>query len=80
MQILQMTLVEKKYNQSLDRMSGSARLARTLSLFDAAWEMLSLQILRESPTLSEREKRKRIAERLYASDKSTLALLKLVRE
>lgn len=72
-----MSLVETKYNQAIDEMSGSERVARTLSLYDSAKEMLSLQVMRDFSPLSEREKKIKIAECLYLSDKAALELLKI---
>ena len=75
-----MSLVEQKYNEALDQMSGRERVERTLSLFDSICEMLTLQISREFGHLSDRGKRKKVAERLYLSDKGAQELLKKVRE
>ena len=75
-----MTLIDLKYNQALDEMSGSERVARTLSLFDSVKEMLSLQVRRDFSLISEREKKVKVAEYLYISDKATLELLKMVRD
>ena len=75
-----MSLVEQKYNEALDQMSGRERVERTLSLFGSICEMLTLQISREFGQLSDRAKRKKVAERLYLSDKGAQALLKKVRE
>lgn len=75
-----MSLVEEKYNEALDRMTGRQRVERTLSLFGSICEMLTLQITREFANLSDREKRRKVAERLYLSDKGAQELLKKVRE
>lgn len=74
-----MSLVEKKYNQALDNMTGRERLERTLSLFGSICQMLTLQVAREFSNLNERELRKKVAERLYLSDKGAQELLKKVR-
>ena len=74
-----MSLVELKYNEALDRMSGKERVERTLSLFGSICEMLTLQVSKEFSNLNERELRKKVAERLYLSDKATLALLERVK-
>jgi len=74
-----MSLVEQKYNEALDRMSGRQRVERTLSLFGSICEMLTLQIAREFGDLTERGKRKKLAEHLYLSDKGAQELLKKVR-
>lgn len=73
-----MSLVEQKYNESLDNMTGRERVERTLSLFGSICEMLTLQISREFSNLSERELREKVAERLYLSDRGVQELLKKV--
>ncbi|MEI6517994.1 MAG: hypothetical protein WCN89_04805 [bacterium] len=74
-----MSLVEQKYNEALDKMSGRERVERTLSLFGSICEMLTLQVSKEFSELTERELRKKVAERLYLSDKGAQELLKRVR-
>lgn len=74
-----MSLIEQKYNEALDRMSGRQRVERAVSLFGSICEMLTLQISREFGPLNEREMRKKVAERLYLSDKGAQELLKKVR-
>ena len=74
-----MSLVELKYNEALDKMSGRERVERTLSLFGSICEMLTLQVSKEFSELTERELRKKVAERLYLSDKGAQELLKRVR-
>jgi hypothetical protein len=73
-----MSLVEEKYNQALDRMTGRQRVERTLSLFGSICEMLTLQVSREFANLSDRETRRKVAEQLYLSDKGAQELLKKV--
>lgn len=75
-----MSLVEEKYNEAIDRMSGRQRVERTLSLYDSICDMLRLQVTREFGQLSEKTRRKKVAERLYLSDKGAQELLKKVRE
>jgi hypothetical protein len=75
-----MSLVEEKYNEALDRMTGRQRVERTFSLFGSICEMLTLQISREFTNLSDHEKRRKVAEQLYLTDKGALELLKKVRE
>jgi len=48
-----MSLVEQKYNEALDRMSGRQRVERAPSLFASICEMLTLQIAREFGDLTE---------------------------
>lgn len=76
----EMSLVEDKYNEALNRMTGRQRVERTLSLFGSICEMLTLQISREFANLSDREKRRKVAEQLYLSDIGALKLLKMARE
>jgi hypothetical protein len=59
-----MSLVEEKYNQALDRMTGRQRVERTLSLFGSICEMLTLQVSREFANLSDPETRRKVAEQL----------------
>ena len=73
-----MSLIEQKYNEALDQMSGIERVERTFSLFGSICEMLTLQVSKEFSKLSERELRKKVAERLYLSDKGAQELLKKV--
>jgi hypothetical protein len=73
-----MSLIEQKYNEALDRMTGRERVERTFSLFGSMCEMLTLQISREFSNLSDRETRRKVAERLYLLDKGTQELLKRV--
>lgn len=73
-----MSLVEKRYNEAIAQMSGKERVERTLSLFDSICEMLVLQISREFTGLNKRELRKKVAQRLYLSDKGALELLNRV--
>jgi hypothetical protein len=74
-----MSVVEQKYNEALDQMSGRQRVERTASLFGSICEMLTLQVSREFEKLNEREVRKKVAERLYLSDSGAQELLKRVR-
>jgi hypothetical protein len=76
---LGMSLIEQKYNEALDRMSGAQRVERTFSLFGSICEMLTLQVSKEFSSLTERELRKKVAERLYLSDRGAQELLKKVR-
>ena len=76
---LSMSLVEQKYNEALDQMTGRQRVERTLSLFGSICEMLTLQVKREFGELDERSTRIKVAERLYFSDKGAQELLKKAR-
>ena len=74
-----MSLVDQKYNEALDNMTGQERVERTFSLFGSICEMLALQVSKEFSALGERELKRKVAERLYLSDKGAQALLKRVR-
>ncbi len=74
-----MSIVEQKYNEALNQMTGRERVERTLSLFGSICEMLTLQVSREFGQLTERETRKKVAEILYLSDEGAQELLKRVR-
>ena len=74
-----MTLVDKKYNEALDRMTGTERVQRTLDLFDFIFEMLQCQVLRECPGLTGRALRKAVAQRMYFADEGAMRLLDKVR-
>lgn len=71
-----MSLVDQKYNEALDKMTGSERLERVFSLFGAISEMLELQVSKEFPDLGGRELKRKVAERLYLSDIGAQELLK----
>ena len=73
-----MTFVEEKYLEALEKMGGQGRLDRTLSLIVEMHEMLSFQISKEFQNLTEKQLRKRVAEKMYMSDKAVLKLLKNV--
>lgn len=75
-----MSLVESRYNEALNRMTGQQRVERTVSLFRSICEMLELQISREFKNLSDQELRIKVAEQLYLSDRGAQNLLKKLRE
>ena len=75
-----MSLVEQKYNESLDRMSGKERIERTCSIFRTVREMLSLKASREFPGLTNRQLKKKVAEQLYLSDEKAQILISLVQD
>jgi len=54
-----MTLVEDRYNQALDQMTGKERVERSLSLFSALYEMLTLQVKRDLGAVSDRKIQKK---------------------
>lgn len=74
-----MSLVEQKYNQALDAMSGEERVQRTFGLFASFCEMLTHQLSQEFSLLTKRELKRKVAEKLYLSDKGVQELLKKVR-
>lgn len=71
-----MSDIDQQYIAELQSWSGTQKLERVASLYESTKEMLSLQILKEQPSISENELRLKIAERLYASDKEIHQLLK----
>lgn len=73
-----MSLIETKYNEAIDRMSGKERVERTLSLYNSIYEIVAFQIEKEFPALSERELKRKIAERMYLSDRATQELLRRI--
>ncbi len=75
-----MDLIERLYNEHLDRMTGTERVARTCELFDGVVAMLEHQIRQEDPDISEREMRLRTSEILYLNDEGAQRLLRMARE
>ncbi len=74
-----MSLVEQRYNEALDNMTGQERLQRCFSLFGSICEMLALQVSKEFSALGERKLKKKVSELLYLSDNGAQELLKRVR-
>jgi len=70
-----MTLVENKYNESLNKMSGKQRVERTASLYSSFKEMLAIKVKKEFDGISGLDLQKKVAERLYMSDKNVLDLI-----
>jgi hypothetical protein len=70
-----MSLVDKQYNQAVNKLSGTDRVEKTISLFGSICEMLTLQLRRQSPNISERELRKAVAKKLYCSNSDTHSLI-----
>jgi len=75
-----MSLVERKYNESLDKMSGMQRVERSISLFSSFREMLKIKICEEFKGISGSHLQIKIAERLYISEKNILELIKKAAE
>ncbi len=73
-----LSVIEQRYNEALDRMTGRQRVERTVSLFGSICEMLSIQVYKEYGNLNSRAVKKKIAERLYIADSQALELLKKV--
>ena len=71
-----MSKIEKIYREGIAAMTPQERVMRSLSLYNQVHEMLRVQILKESPDLSPRELRLRVAQRMYLTDSKTQALLK----
>ncbi len=65
-----------EYLRAVRQMSGVERLRNMTALSEAVWQMLFLKLQARHPELSERELRRKVAEKLYQSDPRTLALLR----
>ena len=70
-----MSAVDLRYESLVDRMTGGERMERTAALYHDIREMLARQVLAESPELSPREVRIRVAKIMYLSDEKAQALL-----
>ena len=70
-----MNSVEQKYYQAIQQMSGIEKMKRVFSLYHFAHQMIENQVSKKEPNLSEQEKKIRIAERMYSSDKPAMELL-----
>lgn len=75
-----MTPIEKRYFEHLDAIGVTGRMAIAARLFEDVCAMIGHQIDRASPGLPERERKIRIAERLYMNEPETLRLLAMLRE
>ena len=70
------SVVERRYQEALDRMTGLQKMQRVASLWQAGWEMIALQVKQEfGEEISERELRYRVARRMYMDDPKFLDLL-----
>lgn len=67
--------VEKQYREAIGGWSGRRRVERAEDLFTEVREMLARRIVDREPELTPSEVRRRVAERLYRSDRETLGLL-----
>jgi hypothetical protein len=76
-----LTPVERRYQQLLDQMTGSERVQRLAVLCQNGWDMIALQVRQQyGDSLSPRELKYRIAERMYMGDTAFLGLMKRVYE
>ena len=71
-----MNKIERIYREKIAAMTPQERVMRSISLYNQVHEMLRVKILRESPSLSPRELRLRVAQRMYLTDPKTQGLLK----
>lgn len=70
------SIVERRYQETLDRMTGLQKMQRVASLWQAGWEMVALQVKQEfGEGISERELRYRVARRMHMGDSKFLDLL-----
>ncbi len=76
-----LTSVERRYQQLLDQMTGLERVQRLTALCQMGWDMIALQVRQEyGNSLSDKELKYRIAERMYMGDTNFLRLMKHFRE
>jgi CMP-2-keto-3-deoxyoctulosonic acid synthetase len=67
-----------EYLRAVRQMSGTERLRNMTTLSEAIWQMIAIKLQTRHPNLSERELRRKVAEKLYQSDLRTLTLLRKV--
>jgi hypothetical protein len=67
-----------EYLSAVRRMSGVERLQNMTALSEAIWQMLFLKFQERYPEMSERELRRKVAQKLYQSDPQTLTLLQKI--
>ncbi len=67
--------VDRLYREHYAALSGTAKIARSLSLFDEIYAMVRRKVLAEGGPVEERELRRRIAECLYRTDPVVQAML-----
>ena len=70
------SLVERMYDQAMDRLGPLGRLERGFRMYAEARQMLSYWIQQASPGLSERELRRQVAMRFYLTDDRTQDMLR----
>ena len=70
------SLVERMYNDELDRLGPSGRLKKGLRMCAEVRGMVSFQIRQALPEISERELRRQLAMRMYLSDEGVQELLR----
>jgi len=61
-------VLQKKYEEAMERLGPAGRVARSASLFSQMYRMIGYTVAKENPQLSTRELRRRIALRLYQGD------------
>ena len=67
--------VETRYREHYAALPGTAKIARTLALFDEIYAMVRRRVLAEAGVMEERELRRRIAECLYRTEPVVQAML-----
>lgn len=73
-----LTPVEKRYQESLNAMTGTEKLECAQKLCVGMWEMLSHQIMLENERLSERELHYFVARRIYINEPEVLRKLERI--
>jgi hypothetical protein len=71
--------LSSEYLLAVQKMTGQERLRNMAALSEAVWQMLFLKFQARHPELSERELRRKVAQKLYQNSPHTLALLEKTR-
>ena len=74
-----MSIVDQKYDEALDQMSGPQRVQRTLSIYGSMYRIIAHQVQKESPELSPHDLKRRVAQRMYLTDSAVQELLRRVK-
>ena len=72
-------VLQRKYEEAMERMGPSGRVERTLDLLVEMYRMLAHVISLERPEISQRELRRLVALKLYQGDEMATKRLKEIR-
>jgi hypothetical protein len=70
-----MSLVEKKFNEAMNNLTGQERVRRTVSFYHEWHQILTNKYRRLYPDLPPREIQIKVAQQFYLLEKPTLRLL-----